>query len=68
MAKALVNRNGKTIIVKDMISPAELLDLITVEEIMEYYKYTQYILLDKIGKEKCMDYFNLTESTVKMGK
>lgn len=62
MAKVLVNRTERNIIIKSMLNPNELLDVITIEEIMAYYSNKQYMILDRIGKEAVMEYFNLIEN------
>lgn len=45
------------------LSVEQVLNDITAAEVIHHYRYTLYQLLDLIGKEKCKQYFNLTEQT-----
>lgn len=67
MAKVLVNRNDKSVLIKAVLHPDELLDSVTADEVISYYSNKLYMLLDRIGKEKVMEYFNLKENNEKNG-
>lgn len=45
------------------LSVEEVLNEISAAEVIHHYRFTLYQLLDLIGKEKCKQYFNLTEET-----
>lgn len=67
MYKAIVNRKDKSIIVKAILPAKELLDVVTIDEVMAYYNNKLYMILDRIGKKKVMAYFNLADAGKKNG-
>lgn len=67
MAKTIVNRNDKSIMVKAILHTDELLESITADEVIAYYNDKLYMILDRIGREKVMEYFNLIENNDKNG-